>query len=600
MNSLDGLKSLRIQNHSNIILSYLNIKSIRNKFDDLKLIVNEYLDILCIAETKIDESFPTAQFLLPGYHKPYRLDISDKQGGLLIYIKAHLPSKLLSNHISPKDIQAVPTELNLRKEKWMSVCIYRPPKQDSQYFLGNLSLIIDHYSSICDNHIILGDFNMEPKNPKLASFMHSFNLNNLIKSNTCLKGSGSCIDPILTNRKYCFKHTSTFETGLSDHHHLIYSILKTTFKKEESKKFIFRDYKNFDNTNFQMDFESKLNNCPKKYGIFEKAFENVLNAHAPKKIKFLRGNQKPHVDKNLSKAIMKRSQLKNKANRTKNLEDITKYKKQRNLVVKLNRESKTQYFDNIQTTKNSKPFWDKCKPYFSNKHAHGDSKIILIEKENIIINKNEVVRKEILLVNNDEIAKALNNHFSETVEKLNTFKWPFNEKYENIHNEKLTTIIKKFENHPSIMKIKSKYTMQEMFSVKPVTVEDVENIIKNIPKNKASGGEIPLNILKQSRFTYEILTDCITDAIVGENIFPDRLKFADITPVHKKDETTNKENYGPVSVLPLISKIFERIIYDQLSEYLEKYLNSILCGFRKAHCTHNMLYLSYYKHGRKN
>ena len=168
----------------------------------------------------------------------------------------------------------------------MLVCIYRPPKQDSQYFLENLSLIIDHYSSIYDNHIILGDFNMEPKNPKLASFMNSFNLYNLIKSNTCFKGSGSCIDLILTNRKYCFKHTSTFETGLSDHHYLIYSMLKTTFKKEESKQFIYRDYKNFDNTNFQMDLESKLNNCPKKYENFEKTFENVLNAHAPKKTKF--------------------------------------------------------------------------------------------------------------------------------------------------------------------------------------------------------------------------------------------------------------------------------------------------------------------------
>ena len=109
---------------------------------------------------------------------------------------------------------------------------------------------------------------MEPKNPKLATFMYSLNLYNLIKSNTCFKGSGSCVDLILTNRKYCFKHTSTFETGLSDHHHLIYSMLKTTFKKEESKQFIFRDYKNFGNTNFQMDLESKLNNCPKKYGIF--------------------------------------------------------------------------------------------------------------------------------------------------------------------------------------------------------------------------------------------------------------------------------------------------------------------------------------------
>ena len=60
--------------------------------------------------------------------------------------------------------------------------------------------------------------------------------------------------------------------------------------------------------------------------------------------------------------------------------------------------------------------------------------------------------------------------------------------------------------------------------------------------------EIPLKILKQSRFTYsyEMLTDCINGAIVRENIFPDSLKFADITPLHKKDETTNKENYRPV------------------------------------------------------
>ena len=142
-------------------------------------------------------------------------------------------SRLLTNHISPKDIQAIPFELNLRKEKWIFVCIYRPPKQDSQYFLENLPLIIDHYSSIYDNHVILGSFNMEPKNPKLASFMHSLNLNNnlnnLIKSNTCFKEIGSCIDLIFTNKNYCFKHTATFEAGFSDHHHLIYSMLKTTF-----------------------------------------------------------------------------------------------------------------------------------------------------------------------------------------------------------------------------------------------------------------------------------------------------------------------------------------------------------------------------------
>ena len=60
--------------------------------------------------------------------------------------------------------------------------------------------------------------------------------------------------------------------------------------------------------------------------------------------------------------------------------------------------------------------------------------------------------------------------------------------------------------------------------------------------------------------------------------------------MHKKNETTNKENYRPISVLPLISKIFERIIHDQLSEYLEKHLNSILCRFRKGHYTQHALF----------
>ena len=78
---------------------------------------------------------------------------------------------------------------------------------------------------------------------------------------------------------------------------------------------------------------------------------------------------------------MKRSAFKRKASRTKQQEDITKYKKQRNLVVKLNRETKLHYSNNVETSKNLKPFWDKRRPYFSNKHLHGDFKIILFKKE---------------------------------------------------------------------------------------------------------------------------------------------------------------------------------------------------------------------------
>ena len=76
---------------------------------------------------------------------------------------------------------------------------------------------------------------------------------------------------------------------------------------------------------------------------------------------------------------MKRSTLKNKANRSKDPVDIVNYKKQRNLVVSLNCQAKSKYFNEDSNTENSRLFWETCNPYFSNNHARGDSKIMLIE-----------------------------------------------------------------------------------------------------------------------------------------------------------------------------------------------------------------------------
>ena len=73
------LKYLRIENLVNPIFAYLNINSIRNKF-------NGNTDVVMIAETKIDASFTIAQFLLDNYHQSFRLDINSKSGGILVYV----------------------------------------------------------------------------------------------------------------------------------------------------------------------------------------------------------------------------------------------------------------------------------------------------------------------------------------------------------------------------------------------------------------------------------------------------------------------------------------------------------------------------------
>ena len=89
------------------------------------------------------------------------------------------------------------------------------------------------------------------------------------------------------------------------------------------------------------------------------------------------------------------------------------------------------------------------------------------------------------------------------------------------------------------------------------------------------------------KFAY--LTNCINVAI-RNNKFSDSLNLSGITPVYKKLDFSDRDNYGPVGVLPLLSKVFEKIIYDQFYEYLENFLNKLLCGFRKAHFTQLALF----------
>ena len=115
MSHLGNLRS------KNLIFSYININSIRNNFDNLCDIVGNNVDVLSIAETQLDSSCLNAQFLLPGFHEPLKLDINHRSGGLLVYIKASLLSKILRPFKLLINIQIIPFEI-----KWLFVSIYKP------------------------------------------------------------------------------------------------------------------------------------------------------------------------------------------------------------------------------------------------------------------------------------------------------------------------------------------------------------------------------------------------------------------------------------------------------------------------------------------
>ena len=102
---------------------------------------------------------------------------------------------------------------------------------------------------------------------------------------------------ILTNRKQSLKNTSSNENELSDHHHLIYSVMKTTFKCEEPEKLIYRNYSNFSHKDFRSDVLLNIGDGKNNYLEFEKNYAETLKKHAPKKTKYFEGILSPTLTK---------------------------------------------------------------------------------------------------------------------------------------------------------------------------------------------------------------------------------------------------------------------------------------------------------------
>ena len=108
-------------------------------------------------------------------------------------------------------------------------------------------------------------------------------------------------------------------------------------------------------------------------------------------------------------------------------------------------------------------------------------------------------------------------------------------------------------------------------------------------RDRSVSGSIPTKIIKLAKFVCSpTLTSCFNHSLQTQN-FPDSLKLADIIPDHKKNSKQDKDNYRPVSLLPSPAKIFEKLISNQLNDFLESFFSNGLCGFRKEYSTQSAL-----------
>ena len=239
-----------------------------------------------------------------------------------------------------------------------------------------------------------------------------------------------------------FQNVKTYETGLSDFHKLVVSTMKLSYKKRLPRMIKYRDYKYFSNEHFKNSlYEKRTNNTELDYNGFENIVLNLLSSQAPFKKRMVRANQRVFMNKEIRKAIMVRSRLRNKFLKERTTFSREAYNKQRNYCVKLIRESKIKYFGNLNVkdiTDNEK-FWKAVGSNFSSKKPINEN-ISLWEKNRLVTDEKS-------------IAKVFNDYFTSIIKHLHIEMKEFDSKNVKLSNNAALSAVNKFQNHQVFCKL---------------------------------------------------------------------------------------------------------------------------------------------------
>ena len=276
---------------------------------------------------------------------------------------------------------------------------------------------------------------------------------------------------MLTSKQERFLKAKTIETGLSDFHKMVVSVFKTSFKKQKPKIVTYRDYKRFDNEKFRENLITYLKSIDKM---------------TPVKQKHIRGNQSPFMNKDIHKAIITRTRLRNRFLKEPTQMKRLAYKKQRNYCVSLMRQNKKQYYGslNVNHITDNKNFWRVVKPNFSNKLL-GTNRVILRDGGKVISDT-------------ERVANTFNKFFVNIgntlkIDKYKQFLVETNDVFDPV-----LKAIKKYSAHPSILSIKEKMS-NNVFSFRKVTYEEILNEINSLDTSKSTQSEdIPFKIIKDN------------------------------------------------------------------------------------------------------
>ena len=555
-------------------MALLNIVSLPKHVDELRISrLFLHFDLLALNETRLDSSISDGLVKIRGYDIVTN-DRSRRGGGVCIYLRSTISYKI-QNDLVPDDIEAICLEISKPNSRnFIVASVYRPPSSTSEFFLTfekMIKMIDDENKEL---HI-LGDLNCNmltnisnQPTKTLKGILETYQLSQPITEATRITTS-SCtlIDHYITSMPEKIVQSGVIHTGISDHS-LIYGIRKihpVLSTRKKAKKVEVRNMKRFNEERFNEDLLTQSweqivlkSDTDSMWACWKELFMEVLDKHASIQHIRKRSSSVPWVTADIKKRIFERDKKKRKAMITKQSTDWDVYKTSRNLVNIALRHAKAEYYRNkiAQQNNNPKEAWKT----FNDLLGRSSNETIV----------NELKINDSKITSNEEIANAFNEYFTNIGPSL-----------ANSIDESNTSF-KTF--------VKSAESKMDRFRL--VSVGKVVKLLKGLSNCKAAGlDKISGKILKVAANTIApSLTHIFNHGLIS-NCFPYEWKMARLVPIHKKGPRNLTENYRPISILPAISKIMERIMYDQIYQYLSD--NSLLYehqfGFRKFHSTASAL-----------
>ena len=546
--------------HTNICSLQQNGENLYDLITDLEF----KFDVIAVTETcnPEDKKHKFTPPIFEGYSPYLGSTGSSLKGGCGFYVNSDLkyqPRKDLNMKIKEItcEVETFWIEIINEKQPNMLICVaYRHPKKDDKQTTEKLSETLDRIKRENKKIFIVGDFNYDllnhEYNDNISNFLNMMLENSLqpcIIEPTRIVPSckPSLVDNIFSNSVEAVISGNLYQT-VSDH--MPNFVIYDKSQQPKTKKFIKRrSTKNTDIPAFQNDLLQLILYKIVNIDNFEEASDHthkttlhILNKHFSLEIltkKEIELESKPWI----TKGILTSSKIKNRTfklfKKTGKQEDYQKFKTYRNLINKLKRRSMILYYKNYfqEHMNNAKKSWTGI---------------------NTILHRNSKTRMSDIFLNSN------GNLFTDqkTVSKM------FNNYYINVAGNLESKIPKPKTKFQDYLRNPNEHSIY----LKETTPAEVNKLTCSLDANKAPDlFGISVKIVKMGGYVMDNIISHLFNMSIDHGKFPSFLQNAKVIPCHKDDSRLEMSNYRPISLLPTISKIFEKLMYARLIEFIKKH-----------------------------